>query len=135
MIHEVCKIEILYCEYVAAYVYRKTTKSHVFFYCHHFYDLCAKRGKTHVYYDLENRWIHQAHQDMNAETRHSEGEPGIDLEFAVFPIYIMASYHSQRRMIYAARHNHVSLYFLLFCENLFFFGEMNDYEYVMNYIC
>ena len=93
------------------------------------------RGKTHVYYDLENRWIHQAHLDMNAETRHSEGEPGIDLAFAVFPTYIMASCHSQRRMIYAARHNHVSLHFLLFCENLFLVDEMHDYEYVMDYIC
>ena len=72
---------------------------------------------------------------MNAETRHSEGEPGIDLEFAVFLIYITASYHNQKRMIYAARHNHVSLHFLLFCENLFFVDEMNDYEYVMDYIC
>ena len=88
-----------------------------------------------MYHDLENRWIYQAGQDMNAETRRSEGEPGIDLEFAVFLIYVMASYHSQGRMIYAARHNHVSLYFLLFGENLFFFVEMNDYEYVMNYIC
>ena len=85
-------------------------------------------------YDLENRWVHQVRLDMNVETRHFEGEPGIDLAFVVCTIYITASYHSQRRMIYAAHHNHVSLHFLSFCENLFFFVEMNDYEYVMNYI-